>query len=92
MKHDVKKIAAQFQIDGKYISAEPYGTGHINDTYASRYKMGDEEVRFIHQLINKNVFKNPPELMDNVERVTNYQHEKIIAAGGNPQGSRPKWG
>ena len=84
MKHDVKKIAAQFQIDGQYIAAEPYGTGHINDTYASNYKMDDEEVRFIHQRINQNIFKNPPELMDNVDRVTRYQREKIIAAGGNP--------
>jgi len=84
MKHDVKKIAAQFQLDGQYIAAKPYGTGHINDTYASQYKMGDGEVRFIHQRINQNVFKNPPELMDNVDRVTKYQRKKIIAAGGNP--------
>ena len=70
MKHDVKKIAAQFQIGGQYISAEPYGTGHINDTYASRYNTEGGEVRFIHQRINQNVFKNPPELMDNVDRVT----------------------
>lgn len=84
MKHDIKKIAAQFQIDGRYIASEPYGTGHINDTYASRYKTADGEARFIHQRINQNVFGNPPELMDNVARVTKYQRKKIIAAGGNP--------
>lgn len=84
LKHDLGKIASQFQLDGDYIDAVPYGTGHINDTYASRIKTADGVKRFIHQRINQNVFKKPAELMENVARVTEHQHKKIIAAGGNP--------
>jgi hypothetical protein len=33
LKHAVRAVAGQFQICGGFISAEPYGSGHINDTY-----------------------------------------------------------
>ncbi len=33
LKHDVRAIAAQFQIYGEFVSAQPYGSGHINDAY-----------------------------------------------------------
>ncbi len=84
LKHDVAKVASQFQLNGDYIDAMPYGTGHINDTYASRIKTADGEKRFIHQRINQNVFKKPDELMENIARVTEHQHKKIAAAGGDP--------
>jgi DNA-binding phage protein len=32
-EHNVSTVARQFQIQGEFISAEPYGNGHINDTY-----------------------------------------------------------
>ena len=34
--------------------------------------------------MNKNVFKNPVELMENILGVTSYLREKIIKKGGNP--------
>lgn len=84
LKHDVARIASQFQLDGDFIEAVPYGTGHINDTYASLIKTADGKKRFIHQRINQNVFQKPAELMENIARVTEHQHKKIIAAGGDP--------
>ena len=42
---------------------EPYGNGHINDTYVVN------PARFIIQRINTNIFTNPDELMDNIENV-----------------------
>ncbi|MBE7020642.1 MAG: aminoglycoside phosphotransferase family protein [Ruminococcaceae bacterium] len=57
----------------------PYGNGHINDTYCV------EPGRFILQRINTNIFKNPDELMQNIENVTAHLREKIIASGGDPE-------
>lgn len=84
MKHDVKGIAARFAIDGEFIEAAPYGNGHINDTYASRFNTGTGEKRFIHQRINQNVFKQPDKLMENVERVVNHVSKQVMAEGGDP--------
>lgn len=84
MKHDVKEITTHFQIEGNFLDAVPYGSGHINDTYASRFQAKNGVVRYIQQRINHNVFKNPEALMENVERVTHYAREQIIAAGGDP--------
>lgn len=84
MKHDVKEITTHFQIDGDFQDAIPYGSGHINDTYASRFQEKNGIVRYIQQRINHNVFKEPEALMENIERVTSYAREQIISAGGDP--------
>ena len=54
---------------GRFRSAQPYGTGHINETYAATYDGPAGPVRFIHQRINPHVFREPMRLMDNVARV-----------------------
>lgn len=59
-------------------SIAPYGNGHINDTYCV------ESPRCILQRINTSIFKNPDELMENIENVTAFLGKKIIEAGGNP--------
>jgi hypothetical protein len=69
-KHDIRAIAAQFQIRGEFLGAEPYGSGHINDTYCAIINQAGAPVRYIFQRINHAVFKNPLALMENVSRVT----------------------
>jgi hypothetical protein len=76
-KHDVHAIARQFQLWGNYLGAEPYGSGHINDTYCVRYDQAGTPVRYIFQRVNHNVFKQPAALMDNVSRVTTHLGSKI---------------
>lgn len=56
-----------------------YGNGHINDTYLT-----DTE-QYILQRINTSVFKNPKELMENIENVTAFIAEKIAENGGDPK-------
>ena len=70
LKHDVGAVARQFQIYGAFLGAEPYGSGHINDTYRAVYDQGGTRVSYILQRINHNVFKTPVALMENVQRVT----------------------
>lgn len=85
MAPDLSAIVGQFQFKGEFIEASPHGFGHINDTYAVRFRQGNGAVhRYILQRINHNVFKRPEELMQNVAAVTAHLRQKIVAAGGDP--------
>ena len=77
LKHDVRSVARHFQIHGGFLSAEPYGSGHINDTYCVKFDQGGAPVRYILQRINHNIFKNPVALMENIQRVTAHLGGKI---------------
>ena len=59
MKHDLQTISGLFRIPGLFISGEPYGTGHINDTYKVTFDQSGTRVNYIFQRINHNVFKQP---------------------------------
>jgi hypothetical protein len=72
----VRAVARHFQIHGEFLSAEPYGSGHINDTYCAKFDQGGTPVRYILQRINHNIFKNPVALMDNIQRVTAHLEKK----------------
>ncbi len=78
---EMRAIAAPFAIHGKLLSAERYGSGHINDTYALCFDQAGAPVRYIFQRVNHNIFKNVPELMENISRVT--AHVVAKTAGGD---------
>ena len=77
-------ILDQFQIPGSLIAVEPYGGGHINDTYRSRFQEGTQQRFYIHQRINHKVFTEPERLMENIRRVTEHLRAKLSAGGGDP--------
>jgi hypothetical protein len=76
-KHDIRAISQNFVIHGDFIAAEPYGSGHINDTYKAAFNQGGTFVHYIFQRINHNIFKNPVALMENIERVTSHLFNKL---------------
>ena len=78
------EIISHFQQQGEFLEAAAYGTGHINDTFASRFRTDRGVVRYIHQRINHHVFREPVQVMENIVRVTRYAAERIRAAGGDP--------
>ncbi|HOX57622.1 MAG TPA: aminoglycoside phosphotransferase family protein [Candidatus Paceibacterota bacterium] len=82
-RHDLRSVAAHFQIYGDFREAAPYGSGHINDTYAAVFNQSGSSMRYIFQRINHNVFKNPAGLMVNVERVTTHIRRKLEALGAD---------
>ncbi len=84
MQHDIKAISDLFQIDGEFLDARPYGSGHINDTYASAFRTPAGDVRYIHQRINHTIFTQPEQLMDNIRRVTEHLRGKVLQRGGEP--------
>jgi hypothetical protein len=67
---NVAAAARQFAAGGDFLIAQPYGTGHINDTFRVVFAQAGVEVPMILQRINHNIFKNPEALMSNIERVT----------------------
>ena len=56
---------------------EPYGSGHINDTYRVAFDRAGMPARYIFQRINHRIFKNPVALMENIQRVTGHLREKL---------------
>ncbi|HXF10563.1 MAG TPA: aminoglycoside phosphotransferase family protein, partial [Desulfuromonadaceae bacterium] len=77
LKHDVRAVVRHFRIAGEFVAAEPYGSGHINDTYCVTIEQGGTRVRYLLQRINHNIFKNPVALMENIERVTAHIGKKM---------------
>lgn len=70
----VERSVAAFALEGKVISCERYGEGHINDTFKV---VCDGGRWYILQHVNRHVFKNPDELMENIVRVTEFLQEKL---------------
>ena len=75
----LQDISKQFQIYGEILHAETLKIGHINETYSATYSQGGTRVRYIHQKINRSVFKNPAAVMDNVMRVTTHIRKRLEA-------------
>ena len=76
----LQEISRQFQIYGEIQHAETFKIGHINETYSATYDQGGTRVRYIHQKINKGVFKKPAAVMKNLMRVTTHIRRKLEAA------------
>lgn len=70
--HSLVAVTRAFEVEGGFRTANPYGTGHIHDTYCVTFDAGDREERIILQRINTSVFKNPVAVMENIERVTDH--------------------
>ena len=77
---DIAPVCRQFQILGDFVSAAPYGSGHINETHAAVYNQGGIPIRYIFQRLNTNIFKAPEGLMANVAHVTEHVRAKLAAA------------
>lgn len=82
---NIDKAIAQFAIEGRLIHREPYGNGHINDTFLLICETKDQgEKKYILQRMNHSIFRNPQQLMENVVNVTEYLRKVILAQGGDP--------
>lgn len=89
LMNSLNEAIAAFPIEtaqnGSLVESSPYGNGHINDTFLLRCKAPDNrEKKFILQRMNHNIFKNPPQLMENVVHVTQYLRKTILSQGGDP--------
>lgn len=76
MDYKLDELYSLFQTDGSYKSGEAYGSGHIHDTFkiVTAEKEKDD---YILQRLNNKIFKNIPQLQNNIERVTIHLRNKI---------------
>jgi hypothetical protein len=84
-KQDVEAAARTFDINGDFISAAPYGSGHINDSYCAVFRRNGATSRYLLQRINHHIFKDPVVLMQNIERVTAHLAAQVA---GHPDRNR----
>ncbi len=63
-----------FPVNGNVLSIEPYGEGHINETYL----VTTTARRYILQKMNTSIFQNPDGLMENIVSVTEFLKAKGI--------------
>ncbi len=71
--NDIKHILRNFQFQGKYIDAVELTSGNINVTYRLDYAQADGSIKhYVLQRINTVAFKNPHELMTNIQLVVNH--------------------
>lgn len=75
-------IASHFAFEGKIEEIKPLGEGFINDTYVVKTQGCAPD--YILQRKNHLVFPNVPQMMDNIERVTEHIRKKAEAAGEDP--------
>lgn len=72
-------IARQFDVAGRLVTVEPYGSGNVNDTYLAVFRTTFSEQRFILQRIRKSVFPHPEIIMQNMRVLTDHCHAKLEA-------------
>ena len=87
MNQRLHEVIQAFQLDGEvYDIKANYGEGHINSTNKVyvRTDSGDE-LAYIFQRINKEAFRKPVEVMENLVGVTSYLADVIKQEGGDPE-------
>lgn len=84
MEEKLVDVINNFKFKGNFVSVNEFGSGHINKTYIVIFDNNGEEIKYVLQRVNSNVFKNIDELMKNVFSVTSYLREIINGYGGDP--------
>src|SRR5665648_150907 len=82
MDYNLKEIFDRFEAEGTFLKGEPYGSGHIHDTFRIETVEKDKD-DYILQCLNDKIFKNIPDLQDNIERVTGHLRNKLLAIPGS---------
>ena len=84
-QEQLKAIIDRFMISGEFVQCTPISDGHINTTFHAVFRNRGAELHYLLQQINTAVFKKPDELMINIDLVTSFLRDKVIASGGDPE-------
>jgi hypothetical protein len=82
MTYNLTKIFDLFITDGTFLKGEPYGSGHIHDTFKIETVQEDKD-DYILQRLNNKIFRNIPQLQNNIERVTVHLIDKLKKIPGS---------
>jgi hypothetical protein len=73
----IEEILESFAIQGYVVQAKPFGSGHINDTFLITTEEPDGTAhKYTLQRINHAVFRQPQQVMDNIERTLAHLNSK----------------
>ena len=86
-EESVKDVFSRFALYGDLESFKSFGKGHINNTFLSTWNQAGTKVRYTHQHINKNVFKEPEKVIENIRAVTHHIYEKSRLQKDDPFGA-----
>lgn len=75
-------IGQQFAFDGSVKEIRSLGEGLINDTFFVETE--GSSPNYILQRKNKQIFRNIPAMMENINKVTSHLKKAIVAHGGDP--------
>jgi hypothetical protein len=80
----IASAALAFELEGEFLNAEPWGSGHIHDTYRvtfarSNFDNSGKPACCILQRINTQIFRNLAALMENIQRVTAHLATQVSA-------------
>lgn len=63
-------IARRFSVPGRLAVVRLLGSGNVNDTYLAVFRTTVDERRIVLQRINRNVFRRPETIMENLRAIT----------------------
>lgn len=81
MGDTLREIFEEFVTGSTFLKADLSGSGHIHDTYHVGTQEKDHD-DYILQKLNNTVFRNIPELQENIERVTQHFQKKLSKIPG----------
>ena len=80
----IMDLMKAFNIEGEYIGHRTFTSGLINTTERVIMDNNGEIKQYVLQKINKNVFKSPEDVMDNISNVTKFIRRKLKESGIDP--------
>lgn len=83
MNDRLVQIVHQFITMGDISDISPLGNGFINDSFIVKTAK-EKDSDYILQKKNKNIFKDIPGMMENIQRITAHLKGKIRESGGDP--------
>ncbi len=80
----LRDALACYRLPDRVVDCQPYGNGHINDTFLLQTPAGEASADYILQRINTDIFRRPDQLMANITAVTEHLAARIRGRGGDP--------
>ena len=81
----LREACAAFAFRGTVCDVKPCGNGHINHTFIITTDENGMRRRYILQVLNTDIFRDPDGVMENIVRVTEHIRAGLLAAGGDAE-------
>ncbi len=85
MEGRIREVISRYGFCGVQTECVPFGSGHINGTWRLAFADNGKVKRYILQTVNRQIFKEPEKLMENISGVTGWLRKKILDQGGDPE-------